>query len=102
MEVQDVLRAAKAIVDDESRLSRRFCAEDRFGIEVPVHSPNAVSFCIIGAIEKADGEDYDIKRDAREAFRDVICGDRSIARFNKSASHLEIMAAFDRAIGVTA
>lgn len=102
MEVRDVLLAAKALVNEESHLSRRFCAEDRFGIEVPVYSQNAVSFCIIGAIEKAGGEDYDIKRDAREAFRDVIGGDRSIALCNKSASHPEIMAVFDRAIGVTA
>lgn len=102
MEVKDVLVAAKAIVEDESHLSRRFCAEDKFGIEVPVYSPNAVSFCIIGAIEKAGGEDYDIKRDAREAFRDVVGGDRSISRFNRSATHSEIMSVFDRAIGETA
>ena len=91
----EVLTKARDLISSPERWTQGASARSASGDVVHVSSPDAVSWCALGAIEKA--ADYK-ETWFEEAVKlcDVI--PHGIATFNDSHAHAEVLAAFDKAI----
>ena len=93
------LRAAKALIDTPEKWTKRVFARDSSGFGTPYDGGQAVCFCSAGAIFRTVGDDPTRERAAMNALAIAMGGDRpSIAAFNDTSEHAEVMAAFDKAI----
>lgn len=99
MKTKEILIAARAKIErpetwTQGTFSRNSRGED---ISSP-KSKNAVCWCSLGAII-AEAPSYDDELYAAKILSLVI-NNHSIAQFNDSSTHTEVLAAFDRAISL--
>ena len=95
-----VLRAARELLSDPARWTKGAWAEDGAGMEVSPVSPNAVCWCVEGALMRVSGvEVVTAVGFALEALANVV-GD--IAWYNDAATtqFSDILTALDRAIAL--
>lgn len=99
MTTVEVLRKARALIEDPEKWTQGHDARDADGNWAGIHSLQAHSFCATGALMRAGG---DVRSDAYEALREQM-GVNFLMEFNDSAetSHADVLAAFDRAIEVS-
>lgn len=102
MKITEVFVAAKALIDTPEKHTKGVAARNAKGISVSAHHREAVCFCSIGAINlashKVNSNWYSCSwQDAQDIFRKANEID-SIAEFNDSATHANVMQAFDKAI----
>ena len=100
MDTLQILKGARALISDKNVWAKYAMAVDINGREVSVESPDAACFCSLGAIRRAAGcPNYSSdEMSAREAVRAVLTGGHSIASFNDTHTHDEVLDLFDRAI----
>lgn len=103
MKESERLIAAKALIDSPEKWAQGSSAKDAQGFIVALHSPDAVSFCSLGAVGKLcsgsgylDDETYEA---SRKYLRDA-CGTRLVTSYNDAPNrtHAEVMQMFDKAI----
>jgi hypothetical protein len=107
-----ILRTARELLSDESRLCREFYAQDENGADVDPTDKYAVTFDPIGAMMKVAGceeGEQDLISEAIGAYCEAAVGkvhayvdyaisDVSIWIDNKKARHADILRAFDDAV----
>lgn len=99
MTTLEILKAAREKIADEKNWMQREFAQDGNARGIEPTSPEACKWCALGAI-RAICETQSIW-DAMDALRKGFPGgyrDYSIAMFNDSHTHPEVLAVFDRAI----
>lgn len=98
MTTKQVLIEARRLIEKPESRCTEHAAEDKYGHPVSVNSPDAVKFCIYGAIGRFV-TNYDVPS---FLFRILDSGYNSsnwgIVQFNDNATHEEVLALFDRAI----
>ncbi len=103
----ETLRAAKALIDTPKKWTQHALA--RLGDDQSCfsHDPNAVCFCIIGAISRAESDVACSIAAFRIASNTLLhltrsLGFHSVGDFNDhpDTSHTNVMALFDRAIAL--
>ena len=90
-----VLTKARDLISSPERWTQGASARSANGCPVRVSCPDAVSWCALGAIEKAAGNRNEWL-DEMAKLRAVVGS--SIIRFNDFHTHAEVLAAFDKAI----
>lgn len=97
-EIVKVLKAARELISDPARWTQFESARDEFGNPIPARDQKACSFCSVGAFSRVCMDfSFEVRDAAEEAFYEAI-GSSSIATFNDSHTHPEVLAAFDAAI----
>lgn len=94
----ETLQKARDLIADPAHWTQRTAARDAATTPVPVASPYAKSFCTLGAVDRAAGFDSHGFYDATAFLYQVIGSAESIAQFNDSHTHEEVIALFDAAI----
>lgn len=94
----ETLRQARDLIADPAHWTQRTSARDAAATPVPVASPDAKSFCTLGAVDRAAGFDPHDFYTATAFFYQVIGSGESIAQFNDGHTHAEVIALFDAAI----
>lgn len=92
----EVLREARELIADPERWTRGAGARDANGSSVHPRAEEAVRWCAIGAIDRADPS---IISDALDALHAVTRGE--VETVNDRGGHKRVLALFDRAIRAT-
>jgi hypothetical protein len=91
----EVLLEARALIAKPENWTQQAVARDRFGNGTSVLAENAISFCALGALCRAHGNEMWAGR----AFTPLSEEMRpNIPTFNNSRTHADVLAAFERAI----
>ncbi len=105
MTPKEILINARALIADPENWIHGELAKNNQGQTVNVSAPDATCFCTAGALIKAcGGYPDDAHHEALSVISSVVGGDyglrlyEAIYDFNDSASHAEVLEAFDRAI----
>lgn len=91
----DILKRARALIEDPARWTRREYARDISGKPVGIDAAEATCWCAMGALAHVStdrfwmGEPYNALRTAMG---------NSVADFNDGCTHAEMLGAFDAAI----
>lgn len=93
----EILRKARALIDTPEKLARGVYARDAKGKAVPPYSPDAVCYCVVGAIMRVGGFGDRIAAGIAALTRAVI---GPVPTWNDVSTHAEILAGFDRAIAL--
>ena len=93
--VINLLRGARARITERGHWTQGTCARNRYGHKVPLHSPRAVRWCLLGALCAETGECS--VGEALEALRSI---QRNPTQWNDEPGrkHSDVLAAFDAAI----
>jgi predicted aconitase len=100
--VTEILVGAREILSDPNRWTREFQARDIEGRCIAWNEPEAVCFCLMGAINRAsrdiDPDDITPAYDAMNVLDSVI--DAAIPTFNDrpTTTHEDVLKALDAAI----
>lgn len=94
----ETLKTARDLIADPAHWTQRTSARDAAATPVPVASPDAKSFCTLGAVDRAARLDSHDFYAATDFFYQVIGSAESIAQFNDGHTHEEVIALFDAAI----
>ena len=92
---KQTLIAARALIADERRWTKRAKARDEYGLIATPTDERAICFCSIGAIEKVCCR-YVEQINARQQLNSVIS--MSLSIYNDTHTHAEVLAMFDKAI----
>lgn len=99
MNTVQILKDARALIADEKNWTQNVMGRTSEGQHVDVHSPEASCFCVMGALLKVTGgrseDEFWLAR--REFYRGELKVE-SIAHFNDTHSHGEVIDLFDRVI----
>lgn len=104
MNKQETLKAIKAVIDTPAKWTKEVLARDASGRKIRPSSPDAVCFCIFGAIDRVvpntnDRVDYDnyIFAEVVKLYPGTPGG---LADFNdaRKIGHADVMKVLDRAI----
>jgi hypothetical protein len=106
--ILEVLTEARTRITEPGTWIVGYLAKDQFGMPVNSASRGADSFCALGAVFAGTGGDWNTSS-ATEAIRalarvlgvsdmDALVAAATIARWNNSHSHEEVLALFDQAI----
>lgn len=100
METLDVLKAAREKLADEKNWTQRVTARDAEGWPVNPKSPDACSWCIVGALIAASPGDIKAARLAGEALKAQLGPGlaSSLSFLNDRTSHYQVLTLFDKAI----
>lgn len=93
--VKHTLIAARKLIEKPENWLQGMMAANGDGVWVPPSAPMAVKFCALGAIQRIAGEFR--AGPVNDAVR-LAAKTTSLALFNNTHSHAEVLAAFDRAI----
>jgi hypothetical protein len=95
----EILTAARALLAEPERWTQREYARNSSGFPVGACDPSATCFCMIGAIKRAGGFEYDarIPLDVIAHLRAAIAT-RDQTNWNDTRSHADVLRAMDRAI----
>jgi hypothetical protein len=93
----EVLIAARALIADPKRWTRDVFARNERGTPELAIGPEACCWCSVGALMKCGYGTGQVLR-AEVALLSEMAGCPSVAAFNDSHEHHEVLAAFDRAI----
>ena len=100
--VADVLRAARAKIEQPEHWCRHFLAIDGDGKMVHWAWPEAEAWCSIGAVASVarTPDDDVLSVDAEEILEACLPDERGLPRYNDDprTTHADILALFDRAI----
>lgn len=95
--VLELLQKARKIIEHPDNWARGEFARDLQGADISWESPEAVCFCSLGALKKADGKwTSDSGRYAAGQLAVHMIGE--ISYFNDTRSHAEVLAAWDATI----
>lgn len=95
MKDSDILRAAKELINTPERWTKGCLARTQQGDPTIVDDPDAVCFCMLGALAKvSQGQNHYTGEILYEELEEPI------SNFNddENTTHADVMAAFDRAI----
>jgi hypothetical protein len=102
MTVVEILKAAKAKIENPDNWTQGFYAKDSDGNTVFGCNERAVCFCALGAVQAVVGDLITHNLSANRAWHylddAVRPGYNRIAVLNDKGTHAEVLAAFDRAI----
>jgi hypothetical protein len=93
----EALKAARALIADESRWTKGHMARGPYGELRDANAPEAVCWCAVGAIRKVTETD-DEDTAARRLLQSAIPSGDWIAEFNDRVNHADVLRLFDRAI----
>lgn len=97
MKPSEILKAAKAVIENPDKWTQGAFARDTQGNRLPGgYGDEATCFCSLGAVEKATQLDWYDTPDIVVYLEEAI--DDQVAHFNDSASHADVMQMFDKAI----
>jgi hypothetical protein len=101
MSVLDLLTRAQNLIRDPNNWTQDFIARDKIGRPVNVTDPDAVCFCSLGALARAE-PDPEARAKAKIYLHDAVdhlTGGWGIATFNdrEGRTHEEVMAMWDKA-----
>jgi len=102
----EILQAAKAVIDHPLKWTVGSYARDGADREVPINSPDACKFCLMGAVFKATGRPFGPADNEKEPFAIAwkalrgVTGYPALGQFNDALGreHSEIIEAIDAAI----
>ncbi len=107
-EVHDVLLAARALIAEPEHWCKGVEARDERGVEVAPTDPDAYEWCVIGALDAANGVVPNVTWDGWDRYCDAfsVLADLAQTRFQSlsdfndapSTTHTDILALFDKAI----
>ena len=109
MNTVDFLKAVREKISRPESWTKHDYAKDVNGEAVSPIAPEAVCWCIRGAIASVEGIDGDEGDDGDQAFFALgpigaavfeKTGDRLIAGFNDTSTHEEVLAVLDRAVEI--
>jgi hypothetical protein len=90
----EILKAAREKIAKPENWTKGFAARNIHGHVTAAVARNAVCWCCLGAMWSLNADGY---LNAEDAFR-AATGEDSIANFNDTHTHAEVLAAFDKAI----
>lgn len=97
MKISDQLKAAKAIIASPSKWLQGAYAKDANGFACRGDNPQATCFCSLGALQAVNNCYSDApSQPAISVLKQFMGGD--VPEFNDSATHEQVMEAFDKAI----
>jgi hypothetical protein len=96
-EVVNTLRQARALIEVPERWTQTYVAVDSTGFPCSPLASEALCWCALGAVERIAGHDGDLHLRVSDLLR-AHTPDNSVASFNDSHSHSEVLALFDAAI----
>lgn len=100
MDSQTVLVKAREIIADPSHWHQRTSAKNELGNHTSAVSPDAVSWCAYGALQRAAGSlDSPLTALAALKLRRHTGMYATIVSFNDASTHEEVLELFDKAIG---
>lgn len=97
----EILQKARDLISDEKNWTQEEFARDEQGMWTGPLDDNAKCFCAIGAVARVsriDPDDYFPGEKLMQQAAFEMCGTYSIASFNDSRTHAEVLDLFDRAI----
>jgi hypothetical protein len=92
----EILKAARAKIEDPERWTTGMYARNREGLPIPSNDRVACKWCAHGAMMAVTDDDDPDYYKAINALSNVCGG--SPANFNDSHTHAEVLDAFDQAI----
>ena len=97
MNTAETLTAARSLIAEPEHWTKGRSARDKNHAAVPVNSPDAVSFCAIGALVRVTGPGNFW---TAERCLTTALGGTDVPRFNDDdlTSHSDVIALYDRAI----
>jgi hypothetical protein len=101
--ITENLVKVRELLSDKSRWTQRTFARDSNGWSTDVDSGNAVSWCLVGAMEKVAGRGNFISIEkmrsrVRASVPDLANYGYSLSMFNDTQPHANVLALLDRAI----
>lgn len=99
MTPSEVLRAARAKIEDERCWTKGASARDADGYPLSPYAPDAVCFCAFGAVLNALDDRCVVAADAAPFIRFLRLETVGpVSFFNDTHTHADVLALFDRAI----
>lgn len=99
MTTAEILRAARDLIAEESRWTKRHAARDHAGRPIQPTEPGACRFCATGALRKICGNNDDGYSKAYGLLKESV-SDKYVGEFNDTHTHGEVMEAFSKAIAL--
>ncbi len=91
---KEILTEARSLITDRDNWTQGFFARDSEGLKIGARDTDAVCWCAWGALGRSANED-----EYATAWQQLtLFMEGSIARFNDSHTHEEVLTAFDKAI----
>jgi len=97
MKISEQLKAAKAKIASPANWTQELYAKDAEGVACRGNNPKATCFCSLGALQAVNNSYGDTaSQPAINVLKTFMGGD--VPEFNDSATHPQVMEAFDKAI----
>lgn len=93
---KQLLIEGRALISDPAKWTQHFFAKNTYGFCVDENSEDAVCFCSWGALSHVQGHFVDDDASAFSILKQAM-GD-TVANFNDTHTHEEVLAAWDKAI----
>ncbi|MCA3080557.1 MAG: hypothetical protein ING71_17415 [Rhodocyclaceae bacterium] len=93
----ETLKAARQLISDPAKWTHGWLARDADGNVSHIGEKDAACWCSMGAIFHVDGPERPNSYAALQLLGAAI-GGKSVARFNDTRTHAEVLALFDAAI----
>lgn len=107
MKPVDILRKARKLIEKPEQWTQKAFARTADGAPCDEHATVAVSFCVVGALRRAIGQQhqYGEQWDKYIAAREFVHAAVMVGQFSEwndkpSRTHPEVLAAFDKAIAL--
>lgn len=97
MKTSEILIAAKALIDTPEKWTRGSFARDSENYHVDFYSKDAVCYCSLGALYKSQQGIHSLEAALAKRHLWYAAGE-SIAEYNDTHTHPEVMAVWDKAI----
>ena len=103
MNVVDYLRSARALIAEPEHWTQHSYYRDANGNPVPPSKQPIFSYCAVGACDRVVSITAPIStyHDVTTALKLAAASSESLARFNDTHTHAEVLAVFDAAIEAT-
>ncbi len=103
MSALEVLKKAYSLIEDEAHWCRVAFARDASGEATGIHDDDAVSFCALGAVNRAIRDTGLVKYDNGRIYAKIVkalqaAADGPITQVNDNQGHSEVLQAFRTAI----
>lgn len=102
MTPKECLQKARELITEPLAWTQGFFARDKNGWKRMPMDAEACSFCGLGAVIRAAGNDCDLRFRAEQFLYAAAGAGVSISWFNDTKTHAEVLDLFDRAIEAAA